>query len=132
MAKPSLKGTPDILQGCVRYGTYRGIPAVYTAGITGTRHFCKFGTTSIPVPDTSVTSVRHQFRYRTFRYVRYINTGTGHFGNFSTTSIPVPDTSVTSVRHPYRFREYRYRTEHTLDILYVRVSHTRYLVYVLW
>ena len=27
---------------------------------TGTRHFGKFGTTSIPVPDTSVSSVRHQ------------------------------------------------------------------------
>ena len=37
----------------------------------GTGHFGKFGTTSIPVPDTSVSSVRHQYRYRTLRYVRY-------------------------------------------------------------
>ena len=33
---------------------------------TGTGHFGKFGTTStIPVPDTSVSSVRHYCRYRT-------------------------------------------------------------------
>ena len=31
----------------------------HTAGITGTGHFGKFGT-SIPAPDTSVRSVRHQ------------------------------------------------------------------------
>ena len=35
--------------------------------LTGTGHFGKFGTISIPVPDTSVTSVRHQYRYRTLR-----------------------------------------------------------------
>ena len=28
-------------QGCVRYGTCRGVPAVYTAGITGTGNFGK-------------------------------------------------------------------------------------------
>ena len=39
---------------CVRYRTYPGVPAVYTAGITGTRHFGKFGTTSIPVPAVPV------------------------------------------------------------------------------
>ena len=62
----------------------------------------------LPVPDTSVSSVRHQYRYRTLRWVRYdINTGTGHFGKFGT-SIPVPDTSVSSV-HGYRYRRYRYR-----------------------
>ena len=27
-----------------------------------------FGTTSIPVPDTSVSSVRHAYRYRAYRY----------------------------------------------------------------
>ena len=37
------------LQGCVRYGTYRDIPRV------------------LPVPDSSVSSVRHQYRYRTVR-----------------------------------------------------------------
>ena len=35
---------------------------------TGTGHF---GTASIPVPDTSVGSVQHQYRYRTLREVRY-------------------------------------------------------------
>ena len=79
------------MQGCVRYGTYRGIPPV------------------LPVPDTSVSSVRHQYRYWTLRQVRYgINTGTGHFGKFGTTSISVPDTSVCSVRHQYRHRTLRY------------------------
>ena len=34
----------------------------------GTGHFGKFGTTSIPVPDTSVSSVRHQYRYRRRRH----------------------------------------------------------------
>ena len=71
--------------------------------------------TFIPVPDTSVRSVQHQYRYRTLRQVRCsINTGTGHFVKFGTTSIPVPDvvrydmipvpdTSVSSV-HQYRYR----------------------------
>ena len=80
-----------------------------TAGISGTGHFVKFGT-SIPVPDTSVSSVWHPYRYRPLRQIRYdMDTGTG------TTSIPVPDTSVSSVRHSYRYREYRYRTEHSLN-----------------
>ena len=53
----------------------------------------------LPVPDTSVSSVQHQYyRHRTLRYVRNINTGNGHFGKFGTTSIPVPETSVSSVR----------------------------------
>ena len=94
-------------QGCVRYGTYRGIPAVYTAGITGAGHFGKFRTISIPVLDTSVSSVRYQYRYWTLRYVWYdintgtagtgtdFHTGTGYFGKFGTISIPVPDTSVS-------------------------------------
>ena len=41
--------------GAVRTEAYRW----YTAGITGTGHFGNFGTTSIPVPQTSVSSVRH-------------------------------------------------------------------------
>ena len=80
----------------------------HTAGITGTGHFGKFGTASIPVPDTSVSSVRHQYRYRTLANIRYINTGTGPFGKFGTTRIPVPpvpvwtsvpDTSESSAKH---------------------------------
>ena len=54
----------SIFQGRVRYGTYRGVQAVYTTGITGTEHFGKLGTTSILVPDTLVSSVRHQYGYR--------------------------------------------------------------------
>ena len=69
----------------------------------------------LPVPDTSVSSVRLQYRYD-------INTGTGNFGKFGTTSIavlavpvqtfvPVPEKSVSSVRRQYRyptFRQVRY------------------------
>ena len=104
----------------------------HTAGMTGTRHSGKFGTTLIPVPDTSVNSARHQYRYRTHRYALYdTNTGTRHFGKFMTTSIPVAytsvksrydvdkdttgtctdlipaDTSVISVKHQYRYRTVR-------------------------
>ena len=63
-----------------------GTASIGTDFHTGTGQVRKFGTTSIPVLDTSVTSVQHQ-------------TGTGRFGNFGTTSIPVPDTAVSSVRH---------------------------------
>ena len=74
--------------------------------LTGTGHFGKFGTTSIPVPDTPESSV-HQYRYRTLQ-VRYINTGTSGTGmdfctgagtGIGTTSIPVPDTLVSPVQH---------------------------------
>ena len=96
------------LQGCVRYRTYRGVPAAYTPGITGTGYFGKSGTASIPVPDNPVSSIRHQYRYRKLRQVRYdVNTGTGHFGMFDTLSIPVPKTSVSSVRHQCRYRTLR-------------------------
>ena len=82
---------------------------------TGTGHFGKFGTTSITVPDTSVSSVRHKHRYQILRQVRYdISTGTGHFGKFGMTSIPVPDTSVISVRHQYRYRTLR-QVRHDMD-----------------
>ena len=73
-----------------------------------------FGTTAIPIPYDSVSSIRNEHGYRTLRQVQYINTGTGHgtlpsvrydirtdtihFGKFST-SIPVPETLVISVRH---------------------------------
>ena len=89
-------GRSENWRGCVRHGTYRGVPAVYTTGITGTGHFGKFGTAPTPVPETSVSSVRQ-------------NTVTGNFVKFGTTSmpipavlvqtfVPVPDTSVGSVR----------------------------------
>ena len=61
------------LQRRARYGTYRGIQPVHTTGITGTGHVSKLGTTSMPVPETSVSSVKHQ-------------PGTGRFGKFGTTS----------------------------------------------
>ena len=85
---------------------------------TGAGHFGKFGKTSIPVSDTSVSSVQHQYRYRNFgkfvtTSIRYrtirqgchdINTGTSGTGmdvcteadtGMGTTSKPVPDASGT-------------------------------------
>ena len=67
---------------------------------TGSGHAGKFGTKSIPVPATSVSSVRHQY------------TGTGHFGKFGTsTPVPpvavrtsVPELLLVSVQHRYRCR----------------------------
>ena len=62
----------------------------------------------LPVPDTSVGSVRYQYRYRALRQVRYsINADTGYFGKLGTTSMPVPDTSVGSVRYQFRYRTLR-------------------------
>ena len=108
-----------------RYYRYRALRYVRYDTNTGIGHFGKFGTiwipvpsvpiqTFIPVPDTSVSSVQHQYRYRTLRYVRYdSNTGTGHFGKFGTTSIQAPPlpiwTSVpklvpVSVQHRHRYR----------------------------
>ena len=48
-----------------RYQTLRQVR--YTS-INGTEHFDKLDTTSIPVPDTSVSSIRHPYRYREYRY----------------------------------------------------------------
>ena len=75
-----------------RYRTFRQIR--YNIK-TGTEHCGKFGTTSILVPYTSVSSVRHLCRYRTLWLVRHdIFVGTG----IGTASIPVPDTLVCSFR----------------------------------
>ena len=83
------------------YGRKQHFKGVF--GTVRTEAYRRYIPPVLPVPDTSVSSVRHQYRYRTLRYVRYdINTGTGHFGKFGTTSIPVPDTSLSSVRHRYR------------------------------
>ena len=80
----------------------------HTPGITGTGHFGKFGTTSIPVPDTSVSSVRHQYRYRALQEVRYIHTGTVHFGKFGT----------IWMRYGCRYRRYRYRLSYRYRTLW--------------
>ena len=79
-------------------------------GITRTRDFCEFCTT-LPVPGTSVSSVRHSYCTRTrtfyFRYVSRVNHTRGvypryyptkNFCNFCRTLIPVPGTSGSSVR----------------------------------
>ena len=49
-----------------RVWSIRYVPR-HIAGITGAGQLGKFGMTSIPVPDISVTTVRHQYRYRTLR-----------------------------------------------------------------
>ena len=46
-----------IFQGCVRYGTYRGIPPVFPPVYT--------------LPSVSVRSVQASIPYRKFRYARY-------------------------------------------------------------
>ena len=65
----------------------------------------------LPVLDTSASSVRHQYRYRTD-----IHTGTGHFGKFGTTSTPVSPVPVWTsvpvfvpalVQYRYRYRTLR-------------------------
>ena len=70
---------PDTSVSSVRYGyryrlyryrlsyRYRTLRYVRYNNIFDTGYFGNFGTASIPVPDTSVTSVRHQYRYRTLR-----------------------------------------------------------------
>ena len=53
---------------------------------TGTEHLGIFGTTSIPVPNTSVSSVRHKYWYRKLRWARYdIPTGTENSGTVPST-----------------------------------------------
>ena len=87
------------MRGYLAGGIYRGTTGVCIQACAGTGRFGKFGTTSIPAPETSASSVRYQYRHRKLRQVRYdINTGTGNFGKFGTASIPVPEASVSSVR----------------------------------
>ena len=67
----------------------------------GTGHFGVFGSTSIPVPDTSVSMVQHQDCCRTHHQVWYdTKTRTGHFGKLGTTSIPVPGVPVAYRARP--------------------------------
>ena len=95
------------------------------------KNFFKFGTTFIPVPETSVSSARHAYPYPElleFLYARGHNTrGTGtacfctraelltyvrlchnarNFRKFCKTSVPVPRTSGSSVRLSYPYPEF--------------------------
>ena len=54
---PLLSFASRIFQGCVRYGTYRGIPPVFPPVYT--------------LPSVSVRSVQASIPYRKFRYARY-------------------------------------------------------------
>ena len=89
--------TVGIHRGYYRYRTLRYVRYVMS---TGTGNFGKFSATSIPVPDSSVSSD--------------INTGTGHFGKFGTTPVPVPAVPVcTYVPEPVPVsvqQRYSYRT----------------------
>ena len=85
-----------IYQRCVRYGTYRGVLAMYTAVVTGSGHFAKFGATSMPVPDASA---RLSTTSIPVPVVPAMHVCTGAGTDFDTTSIPVPDTSVRSARY---------------------------------
>ena len=121
--------------GLVR--THQRIPGVFDRQI---RHQClgkarcgvnalpntpvTFGTNSISVPDSSVSSVQPPYRQAiipqgytggnyptewaaassvpcgTSPHGYELDAGTQHFGKFGTTSIPVPETSVSPVRPP--------------------------------
>ena len=83
---------------------------------TGTGHFGKFGKTSIPVPDTSVSSVRHQIPEVHIPVPGVpvwtsvcIQVGTG-IGKTST-PVPVwtsaPKLLPVSVKHRHRYRTVR-------------------------
>ena len=131
--------TTSSFEGCVRYGTYRGIPPIYTAGIPDAGHLGNFGTTH--------QYFRYRYRlsqrYQTLRlvgttsillpdpqYVRYIvNTATGQFGKFGTASIPVPDNSVRLV-HQYRNRtlwlvRYNIDTSNSIGMITLETSDLR-------
>ena len=56
--------TAGIYRRYYRYRTLRQVRHINT----GTGQLGKFGTTSIPVPYTSVSSVRYGYRYRRYRY----------------------------------------------------------------
>ena len=62
-------------------------------GTVRTEAYRRYIVPVLSVPDTSVSSVRHQYRYRTLR-------------EFGTTFIPVLDTWVSLV-HQYRYRTLR-------------------------
>ena len=99
------------------------LPAVYTAGTAGifiqvcagtgtgtdfrtdTGRFGKFGTTSIPAPESSVS--RYNINTGAGGTGMYFRTGARHFRKFSIPPIPVPDNSVSSVQRRYRYRTLR-------------------------
>ena len=105
----------------------------HTRGTTRTRNFCKFCKTFVPVPETSLSSVRpwHNARGTGMPFYEIPGGGGGYgycttfvylpgtFCEFCKTSIPVPGTSVSSVRLPYPYVP-RMQTVHNL---YFQFSH---------
>ena len=79
-------------------------------GITRTRNFCKFCWAFIPVPGTSVSSVRPYHNTRNLCY-------------FCRTFIPVPELSVTSIGHSYPYRNFCEFCTPRATIPGVRVQH---------
>ena len=75
-------------------------PCMYL-GITRTRNFCKFCRAFIPVPGTSVSSVRQCHEYRGYGYSIFIPAR--NFCKFLYARATKPGTSGSSVRlsHPY-------------------------------
>ena len=69
---------------------------------TGTRHFGKFGTNSMPVPDTCESLS-----------LKLINTSTRHFGKFGTTPVSVPGTSICGTPTQV-YPGYRYILDHNI------------------
>ena len=83
--------------------------------VCSVRYVPRYIPSALPVPDTSASSVRHQYRYRTpVCSVRHQYRYRTLFGRFGTkwivvppvpvhTLIPVPETLVISVQHQYRY-----------------------------
>ena len=100
---------------------------------TRTRTFCELYRTFIPVPGTSVRSVRprHSTRGTGTAFLFLPGTSvssvrpchnTRNFCEFCNTSIPVPETSASSVRLPYPYSESTNPTEHNLGYFCFQVS----------
>ena len=87
----------------------------FPAGITRTRNFCELCRTFIPVPRTSVSSVRPVPQYPVTGTACFVPAR--NFSEFCITSIPVPETSGSSVRLPYPYPESTNPTERNLGRL---------------
>ena len=105
-----------------------------------TRNFCELCRTFIPVPGTSVSSVRPAPQYPGYGYSIFLYPpgtsvssvrpchNTQNFCEFCNTSMPVPETSASSVRLPYLYPESTNPTEHNLG----KIVTTEFGEFLIW
>ena len=119
MPLTKIQGVPVFLRyGLHQYPTEHSGMAPYEL-TNGTRYFGKLGTTSIPVPDTSVGSVRPQHGYPTLRQDRHeFDTGTPSTGKWYTLDHNTGGTVLCSVRP-------QYPTEHPGMVRYELITANR-------